>query len=134
MNRILIIFAITICSCKQSDSTSTITNIDGSNQLSYEQKRKIIIDGNIEVYNEYKYSNAFSNDENVVFYSLILAHKHNHPQAYLDVYELTKAVYMNLGLVLDSAMREFTKPYLLKAASLGNERAIEILEGDATSK
>lgn len=97
--------------------------------LNYEERRKIQVEGNKEFYRNFLAERAFNYPQNVLFYSLIMAHEFKDRGAYYDVYILTSLATnkAGVGAKYENIMKEFALPYLYKSAELGFEDAIQTI-------
>lgn len=129
MKKIIYLFFFVQLSCVSSVEKNCNCPDVCFEKLSYEKKRKILVDGDREVYTELMMERVFKAPEDVLFYSLIMAHEFNDPAAYYDVYTLTQTALQNVGYgsKYKKIMKNFALPYLLKSAELGNETAQEVI-------
>lgn len=115
-------------SCDEHSNNQVSSSCDpfGLTPISRDEKRQIIAEGDVEVYEKFKNERFFKEPETVIFYSLIMALKHQNAEAYYDVYLYTGQALDMYGLAWeDSVMLKFTLPFLYQAAELGDEQALD---------
>lgn len=113
-------------SCSDCDCTeNNTTQFKSCQKLGYHEKREITVDGNVKAYEKFKIPLFFKEPESVIFYSLVMALKHQNAEAYYDVYLFTSEAMEKAGVPWhDSSMQSFTLPFLYKSAELGYDQAI----------
>ena len=98
--------------------------------ISDEDLKKRILLGDTAAYNDLssRSFNFYEANDQIFFYSLVMADVYDYGKAYEDVAFAVKTAYFHFHVGLDTTMINFRKRYLLKAAEHGSSSAWNELE------
>lgn len=92
-------------------------------------KNEVLFSGDIEAYQLLKteYLN-YAFYEEILLYAMIMANKHDYPQAYFDVFTCLTDIYLSDLNQIDEITASIAIEYLIKAADKGHHQAKEMVE------
>lgn len=125
---VAVVVAANSCSSHKPTADKAVTYGDGYNRTPAE-KRAVLLQGDTSAYSDLYtgyVNDAFPGES--LYYSLIMANRYDHPQAYFDVYgTLAYELYPTVEDV-DPETANLAIRYLLKAYAKGHPQAVELVD------